>query len=74
MAGDAELHQQLGRIEGKLDSAMASMARAHERLDKHDDRLGGLEKFQARAVGYAAAAATVFSLVGNYILKKAGLN
>lgn len=73
MATDAEIHQQLGRIEGKLDSAMASMQRAHERIDKHDDRLGNLEKFQARAIGYATAAATVFSVVGNYIAKKAGL-
>ncbi len=70
---DVELHQQLGRIEGKLDAAMSSMSRAHERLDKHDDKIGALENFQAKAIGYAAAAATVVSLAGNYIIKKMGV-
>lgn len=74
MAGEAELHQQLGRIEGKLDSLNASMTRAHERIDKHDERLGALERFQSRAIGYATAAATILSVVGNYIVKKMGLS
>lgn len=70
---DAETHQQLGRIEGKLDAFAASMQRAHERIDKHDDRLGQLEQFRSRIVAYAAAVATGASVVANAALKKMGL-
>jgi hypothetical protein len=70
---DVELHQQLGRIEGKLDAAVSSMSRAHERLDKHDEKISKIENFQSRIIGYTAAAATVLSLTGNYIIKKMGM-
>lgn len=73
MATDAETHQQLGRIEGKLDAYALAMQRAHERLDKHDDRLGALEQFRSRIVAYAAAIATGASVVANAVLKKMGM-
>lgn len=73
MNNDAEARQQLGRIEGKLDAYALAMQRAHERLDKHDDRLGALEQFRSRIVATAAALATGCSVLANIALKKIGL-
>lgn len=70
MIDDSALHQQLGRIEGKLDSVSSAISRAHERLDKHDERIGGLEKATAKIATYITVAATVVSTVVALAMKK----
>ena len=63
------IERTLGRIEGKLDAALASIEDRQDtqdkRLDNHGTRLAGLENWKSRVLGIAAAA----GVVGGLILK-----
>lgn len=45
----------LGRIEGKLDAVVAKIEGLEKTHEKHDGRLGSLERSRATVMGWAAA-------------------
>ena len=57
----AALHQQLGRIEGKLDTFGSSISRAHERIDKVEVDIRAIEKQIARFAVYATLASSALA-------------
>jgi hypothetical protein len=60
----------IGRVEGKLDGILGAQTRHESRLDKHEARLGGLERWQARVLGMGAAAGAGMS----FLLKLIGVH
>jgi hypothetical protein len=60
----------IGRVEGKLDGILGAQLRHESRLDKHDHRLGILERWQARVLGMGAAAGAGAS----FLLKLIGVH
>jgi hypothetical protein len=58
---EAALHQQLGRIEGKLDLLGSSISRAHERIDQVEKDIRGIEKSLAKFAVYGTLASTVLA-------------
>lgn len=60
----------IGRVEGKLDGIVGAQARHEGRLDKHEARLGGLERWQAKVIGMGAASGAAMS----FLLKLIGVN
>lgn len=67
-----EVMQGLGRVEGKLDAAIASASRAHGRLDDHDKRLGSLEVNQGKIVLLGGIGATLIPIIVMIALKHWG--
>ncbi len=53
----------LGRIEGKLDAVIKRMDKMDDTIANHDQRLGHLERAQARFKGGTAILVTLFSAV-----------
>lgn len=60
-AMEAALHQQLGRIEGKLDAFGAAIGRAHDRIDAVEKDVRGIERQLAKYAAYATIGATAGS-------------
>jgi len=46
-----ELHRDIGRIEGKIDSILANQDEFRYTFEKHDSRLNKLEGSQMKAMG-----------------------
>lgn len=65
----------IGRLEGKVDTGFGAINQrldtVNSRLNKHDDKISGLQSFQDKLVGkqtaLSAAAGIVFGLVGAWI-------
>lgn len=55
----------LGRIEGKLDAVLERIGEQQNRLNNHGDRLGRLERWQAKLLGMAA----VIAIIATYAAK-----
>jgi hypothetical protein len=51
-----EVQRSLGKIEGKLDQVLLTIAADTRRVDGHDKRLIKLERWQAWTLGAAASA------------------
>lgn len=62
-----ELHRAVGRIEGKLDTVIESLATRNARDDAHDavvdKRVGAVEKKQAWYSGAAAAVGAIVAVL-----------
>ena len=68
MVGDAEtnaLHQQLGRIEGKLDTLISTISRAHTRIDALEKDVIELKTVQAKHIAYV----TLFSVGAGFTVQ-----
>lgn len=59
----------LGRIDGKLDSALSRIDQHDDTLEKHDERITKLETGKAWAMGVAAAVSTAVGLALQFLLK-----
>ena len=59
----------LGRIDGKLDSALSRIDQHDNTLEKHDERITKLETGKALAMGVAAAVSTAVGLALQFLLK-----
>ena len=60
----------IGRVEGKLDGLIASRTRHETILDKHAEKLGNLERWQAKVIGIGAAAGAAMT----FLLKLLGVH
>lgn len=58
---DPDLLLLIGRMDGKLDTLLT-------RHDQHEKRIGALEAFKNRALGYAAAVSGAVALLAQYVL------
>lgn len=68
MVSDPEsnaLHQQLGRIEGKLDTLISSLSRAHARIDALEKDVTELKTVQAKHIAYV----TLFSVGAGFMVQ-----
>lgn len=68
MPGDPEsnaLHQQLGRIEGKLDTLISTISRAHARIDALEKDVTELKTVQAKHIAYV----TLFSVGAGFVVQ-----
>jgi hypothetical protein len=65
MTQDTELHRAVGRIEGQLDTVIEMLKAGDGRHERHEKRIGAVEKRQA---WYSGAAAAVGALVA-YVVK-----
>lgn len=63
------LHQQLGRIEGKIDSLSVLVSRAHTRIDRVEQDIRSLERNQSRLMAYATVLASAGSAVVSYVVR-----
>jgi len=61
MSDSDSLNQQLGRIEGKLDSLCTTTSRAHTRIDSIEKDIRTIEKTLARYAAWITVIATIFS-------------
>jgi hypothetical protein len=52
-----DIQRTLGRIESKLDAVIKDRDEDKNRLDNHGNRIGALERWQARVVGAVAIVA-----------------
>lgn len=59
----------LGRIDGKLDSALSRIDQHDDTLEKHDERITKLETGKAWVLGYAAAVSGTIGLALQFLLK-----
>lgn len=59
----------LGRIDGKLDSALSRINQHDDTLEKHDVRITKLETGKAWVLGYAAAVSGAIGLALQFLLK-----
>lgn len=59
----------LGRIDGKLDSALSRIDQHDDTLEKHDVRITKLETGKAWVLGYAAAVSGAIGLALQFLLK-----
>ena len=62
MSEFADIQRALGRIEGKQDAMLAQLERGTERMDKHDKRLGALERWRTWSTGVGATLAGILGL------------
>lgn len=80
MEADNQLFHMIGRMDGKLDSALAEHRRTNERLDKVEVRVTDLEVIKHKAAGsvrtlsilWTAAAAgigAIFALAKEYFFR-----
>ena len=69
---DPELTLLLGRIDGKLDAALARMDRIEDSHANLEDRVATLERWRAYLLGAAAIAGAVASHLAELITR--GLN
>ena len=58
---DANLYHLIGRMEGKMDSLLALTTKQDEKLERHGERIGKLERGRAYQLGVTAAASTLIS-------------
>lgn len=58
----AEIQRALGRIESALDAIKDDISSTAEKLDKHNDRLGSLERRQHWYSGFAAAVGAIIGV------------
>lgn len=61
MTANDDLLLAIGRLEGKVDSILATMRLHHEELERLDTRVRTLEHGRAWALGLAAAVSIIFS-------------
>lgn len=59
----------LGRIDGKLDSALSRIDQHDDTLEKHDVRITKLETGKAWVLGYAVAVSGAIGLALQFLLK-----
>lgn len=80
MEADNQLFHMIGRIDGKLDSALSEQKRTNERLEKVEVRVTDLEATRAEAKGsfktlgliwtaIAAIAGAAFAIAKEYLFK-----
>jgi len=65
MTQDTELHRAVGRIEGQLGTVIDMLKAGDGRHDRHEKRIGAVEKKQA---WYSGAAAAV-GVIAAYLVK-----
>lgn len=70
VANDPETMILLGRLDGKLDALINQTAGIHNTLEKHDHRIGVLERWRAYVLGAAAVAGAVAHKVFEFIFTK----
>lgn len=68
MSDDPELYRILGRLEGKLDAALATQARHESEIRKIVERITHLEKGRAFLVGIATIISFSIPLAVEYLL------
>ena len=59
----------LGRIDGKLDSALSHIDQHDDTLEKYNERITKLETGKAWVLGYAAAVSGAIGLAFQFLLK-----
>tara|TARA_R100000152_G_C6761177_1_gene185288 strand:+ start:303 stop:509 length:207 start_codon:yes stop_codon:yes gene_type:complete len=64
---DREILLALGRLEGKVDSLIATSKILNENINLHDQRIRALEGSKAMLVGVCSMAAGIVSLVISYL-------
>jgi hypothetical protein len=64
-----EIQRALGRVEGKLDTALTGMSKQDARLDKQEERLGNVERRQWWVAGVFAAIGAALGIGGTHGLK-----
>ena len=62
-----DIERTLGRIEGKLDGMIDDRKEDKQRLDNHGNRIGSLERWQARVLGISAAALFIVGIALKFI-------
>lgn len=67
------LERSMGRVEGKIDGVLIHLEKINGRLNKHGERLDGIEQETAKAKGVAAGISMVVSIIiatASYFLRK----
>ena len=62
-----DIQRTLGRMEGKLEAILTGQAAQLKTIEKHDERLDGLEKWQGKIVGAIALATFVLGIVAKVV-------
>ncbi len=73
MTDDPNIHQQLGRIEGKLDTIVTTLSRAHARIDALEKDLVTVKTSQAKYAAYVSVGAIGASGVMTWIMSHVSL-
>lgn len=63
------LSELLGRIDGKLDGALSDLSRQREEIGSLGKRVGMLEQFKSRIIGWAVGSALAGSAAGSALVK-----
>ena len=69
----SDIYYKLGGLESKIDSVLATQKADNERhkgrLDSHDERIGRLERVEAKRTGMLVVVASLFSIVSAILVK-----
>ena len=65
-----ELHRDIGRIEGKIDSILENQNEFKYTFEKHDNRLKHLENHQMKTLGAFGVIIFVFNRIWDFIKDK----
>ena len=69
MSEFADIQRALGRIEGKQDAMLVQLERGTDRMDKHDKRIGSLERSRHWVTGVAAGIGALIGIGSGHLPK-----
>lgn len=65
-----EISHKIGSLETKVDHLHDDIKNFMERFDKHDERLGEIEKFKNYALGVIAIVSIVFTMAIEFVKER----
>ena len=65
-----ELHRDIGRIEGKIDSILANQDDFKYTFERHDNRLKHLENHQMKTLGAFGVIIFLFNCIWDFVKDK----